>query len=288
MSITSNIMNLVPDEDPDERQIAERFVRYISRSPSCIFVSKPDLQAANRTLRKHPDYVFREASGATDYVIELTELLPREIRRLEAFAKREICADFAGRVQGTYTLEIPMENLPNGLLAKQMVPSIRQALERYFVSSGTPVQFPCGIHVNRVRETGSLLVPWLGMPELADDISETSPVILARERMFRAFLKESNEKFNNYPGHKALMISLSGSGLDRNLHLGVTADGPSLVNRWCQQYFSAQGNIDSVWVDPGVGVWSFEEQNERRRVYRGHKYVDEWAGYYVQVWPPKK
>lgn len=264
-----------------ELEQARHFVRWVTRedlSP----IDEPDCTRRSRP-GGHPDYIFRDSEGR-EYVLELKRLLAPELRRLEQFAAKRICAVVQSSLPGTYILRIHLEDARGkGRIDPMVADSIAQEIAK-LAQSGSLRQshrLMAGVELTRVRDDGNRLVPWITTPELPFDLGASDPIARNLKNEFCDLVSEADTKFRGYSGVRVLLINTSQSGLDLKFHARRFKNGQGVVLTWVQDISSISTNIDSICLEPGIGVW---EASGMQRVMAGHKYTESRAGYYLEVW----
>lgn len=265
-------------KSPLELDQAKRFMRLLVMehlSP----IDEPDCSQPSRP-GGHPDFIFRDSKGH-EYVLELTRLLPRELRELEKFVQDNICTPLDNEMPGTYVLEVPADPLGRGRVTPEVA---RRCLEEIHALAQNATlaqtqQLGAGFILSKVRDDGSKLVPWIAVQELAFDLAPDDPMAKGLAKEFEKVVCEANSKFSGYRGTRTLVISLSQSALDWEFHSRHFKDGKGIMLTWVESISYGLDNVDFIYLDPSVRVWRGE-----RRVLAGHKYVDARPGHYIPLW----
>lgn len=234
-------------------------------------LDKPDWTRVSRP-EGNPDFVFRDSSSR-EYVLEVTRLLPPELRNVEYTVRRRVCAALESGVTGTYILEIssaaPRANV---LLPKASIDDTRRELCG-LIAKGLPLDGHCcrsGLSLRKVGVGGNRIVPWITAPELPPDLQPNDATARELLHEFGNCVREGDEKFEGYTGTKLLVISIAESGLDIDYHR-------CLLSGWARSCSANLRNTDAIYVDPGIRVW---QAHDGRRVLTGHRYVDKHRGYW--------
>ncbi len=274
-------------DDKLELDWANHFMHWVSLGNSKL-LEKPDRERHSRQ-GGHPDFRFEDGAGR-EYVLELTRLMRKELRKLENFLQECISPRFENQLPGTYVLEIPVDATGRGKIdpqvARNVVAEISQLVQSGVLSHTQ--RLSTGFVLSKVREDGSRLVPWLLAPEVPYDLALTDPIARELEEEFRGIVKEADQKFRDYDGARILLIGLSQSGLDHDFHASRVKDGQGVMLMWAQDAGEDLANVDYVYVEPGINVWqptpSSSDNLTLRKVFAGHRYVNSKAGYYVLLW----
>lgn len=261
-----------------ELEWAKHFMYYITRqqlSPIC----KPDAEDRNR---RRPDYIFEDARGKK-YILEVTRWLTPKLRRLEDVALRSIAAPLKGELQGTFTLEVPLDSFRGGKIPKETAEVLVSEIQAIAIARPMTHRYPLsyGFILCKVRDDGSRLVPWITQEELPYDLDVNSEVAKILQGELESILHKKDGKFKGYSGNRVLLINISQCGLDIYYHASASKDGQGIVLRWLAALLKQPSNIDYIYLEPGVGVWQVANG---KRVLTGHRHVNAHRGYYVEVW----
>lgn len=267
-------------KSPQEVEQARHFISWVTRE-DLPPAEEPDYTRPSRP-GGHPDFIFEDSSGEL-YILEITRLLTPELRSLEEFVKKHLATPLEGNLDGTYTLEIPAQNLVGMRLPKRTTQQLKDEIETLI---GNPNRMPGPYRLSndftltKVRDDMSKLVPWITIAELPLNLDARSKVGRGLRYELARILSEGDTKFDGYSGHRIVLIDISQCGLDVDFHAGFSKSGPGIVRRWCSKLLKKTSNIDHVCLEPGIRVW----KTSMNRVLTGHKYVDKQAGHYPEVW----
>lgn len=264
-----------------EEKQARHFMRWITNenlSP----IEKPDQMRPPRQ-GGHPDYRFKDSTGH-QYVLELTRLLTKELRKLESFVEKEICEPVESHLAGTCILHIPLDDSRGkGKITPEVAECTKEEISRLIIASKLQ-ETQClstGFVLSKVRDDGHKLVPWVTAPTLPYDLSISDPIAEELQKEFEEVILGNDGKFRDYGGTKILLIDISQSGLDWEFHAQRFKDSQGILLTWVENMPQAPVNIDFIYLEPGVRVW---QGNNMHRVLAGHKYVDKQAGHYICLW----
>jgi hypothetical protein len=140
-------------------------------------------------------------------------------------------------------------------------------------------QLSTGVVLWKARDEGNRLVPWVTAPKLPFDLTDAHPVAKELRLAFEALVEEADLKFRGYDPYRLLLIATSQSGLDLEFHAGRFKDGKGTLLAWMDALCERINNIDAIFLEPGVNVWSAEG-----KVMAGHKYIESKAGHYPELW----
>ncbi len=272
-----------------ELETARRFMQRLSRE-DLVPSDKPD--APGRTSRPggDPDYVFVDSTGQR-YVIEVTRLLAPGIRRLEHRVIEDVTDALSAHLPGTYTLTIDYDRwsgrVPEPVASRSILLLVQEHLTRGTLPDSLIV-YP-GIEVRKISDEGHALVPWLEMDD-PWDLGPGDPRWEALARAFQKLIAEANTKFKGHTGRRILIVDISLSLLDDELHACDIGGRPAPMLEWLTEGKAERENVDEIYLEPGVRVWRAQAgkkiSESRRRVLTGHKYLEEPRGFYVKLWPP--
>jgi len=247
-------------------------------------LERPDRERVSRK-GGHPDFIFKDRVGK-EYVIEYTRLLQKYLRNLEYFAESNIAVPLQGQLFGTYTLEIIVDYIGRGWItveeASRVVTEIMEIMRSDIGSK--PRQLSSGFTLRKVREDGSRLVPWLIGPTLPAELQLNDPLARELEREFHDIVQSTDRKLEGYTGARVLLLGLSQSGLDREFHAQRFKDGQGVMLTWANNEGKTVRNLDYIYLEPGINVWSASSNNSHVKVFAGHKYTESKAGYYPLLW----
>ncbi len=243
-------------------------------------IDKPD-QSQRSRMGGHPDFVF-EDSRKRRYALELTRLLNPELRGLENSLAAQVCAPVERLLPGTFGLHIQLTDpLGRGRTAPEVLKKTEQEIAK-ILKDGTlqnTQQLTAGFVLWKARDEGNRLVPWLTSPELPFDLTDAHPVAKYLRAAFEKLVEEADLKFRGYDPFRLLLIATSQSGLDLEFHARRFKDGKGILLTWMDTLCEQINNIDAIFLDPGVNVWS-----AGGKVMAGHKYIESKAGYYRELW----
>jgi len=247
-------------------------------------LERPDRECISRK-GGHPDFRFEDKAGK-EYVIEYTRLLQKTLRNLEYFAESHIASPLQGKLPGTYTLEIMVDHIGRGWItveAANLVVSEIMRLMQSDIQSKTG-QLSSGFNLHKVSEDGSRLVPWLIGPTLPAELRLDDPLARELEKEFHDIVQSTDRKLDGYTGARILLLGLSQSGLDREFHAQRFINGQGVMLTWADNEGKAVKNLDYIYLEPGINVWSGSSDNLHVKVFAGHKYTESKAGYYPILW----
>ncbi len=265
---------------PEDELNSARHVMYWITREELLPIEKPDTSRPSRP-DGHPDFVFQD-STKRKYVVELTRLLTPQLRNLTHAVSIRVCEPLALKLPGTYALQINLTDpLGRGRIAPVLLNQAKEEIERLLQTGilGDKQQLECGFVVWKARDDGSRLVPWVTSPELPFDLNDTYPISNVLRVEFEKLLKEADSKFKGYKPYRILVIGTSQSGLDLEFHAGRFKDGQGILLTWMNSLSGQITNIDEVFLEPGINVWS-----EGSKVMDGHKYTETKAGHYISLW----
>ena len=270
------------DKDVWELERATHFMRWVARedlSP----LEKPDRARRSRP-GGHPDFVFCDSAGQ-HYNLEIGRWLPRELLEVEDFLDQRLACHFHGVLEGTYVLRIPVE-LPIVRLGPAMIDRLRSSIDGLLAGEhGVPdtVELGSGTTLAKVREDGSRLVPWIAARELPLTLDARNRAGRSLKEKLSSVISEAHTKFEGYSGQRIVLLDITQSGLDIDYHAGYSSDGLGIVLRWCSQLIERRFNIDRVFLEPGVRLWS-GAGGGMTRILTGHRHIDGHEGYYREIW----
>ena len=245
---------------------------------------RPDRERASRK-GGHPDFKFVDNSGK-EYVIEYTRLLNKTLRNLEHFAESHIAIPLQGKLPGTYKLEIMVDQIGRGWITVEMANLIISEIEA-LIQSGFQdkiYQLSNGFTLQKVREDGNRLVPWLIGMTLPADLHNNDPIARELEKEFHNIVQSSDRKLEGYLGARILLLGLSQSGLDCEFHAQHFKDSQGVMLTWADKEGKTLKNLDYIYLEPGINVWAGSSNNLHVKVFAGHKYIDGKASYYPLLW----
>jgi hypothetical protein len=262
-----------------ERDSAKDFMRWITRE-NLIPICKPDHSQPSRP-GGHPDFIF-EDSGTRRYSLELTRLLAPELRSLEKTVIKQVCTPFENRIHGTYGLNIHLSDpLGRGRISHEILKQTAQEIA-IMLEKGTlqdTQQLRAGFTLWKARDEGRKIVPRITSPELPFDLDSGHSIAKPLQTAFIEIVKEADLKFRGYDPYRLLLIATSQSGFDLEFHAGKFKGGKGILLTWMDDLCQSISNIDAIFFDPGINVWSVGG-----KVMTGLKYVESRAGYYVELW----
>ncbi len=262
-----------------ELNSAKHFMRWITRE-DLDPIDKPDRSQPSRP-GGHPDFIF-EDSRKHRYTLELTQLLTPELRSLENAVAAQVCAPVEHLLPGTYALHIHLTNpLGRGRIAPEVLKRTAQEIAN-ILKGGTlqnTQQLSTGFVLWKARDEGNRLVPWVTSPELPFDLTAAHPVAKELRAAFEELVEEAALKFRGYNPYRLLLIATSQSGLALEFHAGRFKDGKGILLTWMDALCQRILNIDAIFLEPGVNVWS-----AGGKVIAGHKYIESKAGHYTELW----
>lgn len=269
----------VPPKSTLELDSARHLMRWITRE-NLAPIDRPDQSQRSRP-GGHPDFVF-EDSKKRRYVLELTRLLAPELRSLENTVAAQVCAPVEHLIPGTYALHIQLTHpLGRGWIAPEVLKQTVQEITK-ILKSGTlrnTQELSTGFVLWKARDEGNRLVPWVTSPKLPFDLTDAHPVAKELRVAFEALVEEADLKFRDYDPYRLLLIATSQSGLDLEFHAGRFKDGKGILLTWMDALCERINNIDAIFLEPGINVWS-----AGGKVMAGHKYIESKAGHYPELW----
>jgi hypothetical protein len=140
-------------------------------------------------------------------------------------------------------------------------------------------QLSSGFVLRKARDEGNKLVPWITAPELPFDLTDAFPIAKELRTAFEELVEEADRKFRGYIPFRIMLVATSQSGLNLQFHAGRFKDGKGILLNWMDVLCQRIVNIDAIFLEPGVNVWS-----SGGKVMAGHKYVESKAGYYTELW----
>ena len=258
---------------------AKHLMRWITRE-DLDPLDKPDRSQLSRP-GGHPDFAF-EDSAKRRYALELTRLLTPELRSLENTVATQVCTPVQHMLSGTYALHIHLADpLGRGRIAPEVLKKTAQEIAK-ILKDGTlqdTQQLSTGFVLRKAKDEGSKLVPWITSPELPLDLTDAHPVAKELRAAFEELVEEADSKFRGYDPYRLLLIATSQSGLDLEFHAGRFKDGKGILITWMDALCQRIHNIDAIFLEPGVNVWS-----AGGRVMAGHKYIESKAGHCPELW----
>jgi hypothetical protein len=212
----------------------------------------------------------------------LTRLLTPELRNLESTVTLQVCAPVEHLIPGTYGLNIHLTDplgrgkVPPGVL-RQTADEILRIMQNSTLQDTQ--ELSTGFTLWKARSEGSKIVPWITSPELPFDLTDDHPIAKELRRAFEKVIGEADLKFKGYNPYRLLLIGTSQSGLDLEFHAGRFKDGKGILLTWMDAFCHRIMNIDAIFLEPGINVWS-----AGGKVMAGHKYVESKSGYYLELW----
>ncbi len=262
-----------------ELDSAKHFMSWITRE-DLTPIDKPDQSQRSRP-GGHPDFVF-EDSRKRRYTLELTRLLNKKLRDLENTVASQVCSPVGHQLPGTYLLHVHLTNpLGRGRIAAEVLKQTADEITN-IIKDGTlqnTQQLSTGLVLQKARDEGNRLVPWITSPELPFNLTDAHPVAKELRLAFEALVEEANLKFQGYDPYRLLLIATSQSGLDIVFHAGAFKDGKGILPTWMDALSKRISTIDAIFLEPGINVWSVGG-----KVMAGHKYIESKAGYYPELW----
>lgn len=270
-----------------ELEQANHFMKWITTG-NFKLLEKPELQRPSRKGGQ-PDFRFEDGAGQ-EYVLELTRLLNKKLKRLEKFVRDNICASVKGQLPGTYTLEIPVDLIGRGWIepeiAKQTIAEISALLKSGTL--GEVQQLGTGFVLCKVRDDGNRLAHWLTAKTLPPELALDDTIARELEKEFHKIVQSADKKFKGYTGTRILLIGLSQSGLDWEFHAQRFKDSQGIMLVWADNEGKTLVNVDHIYLEPGISVWQPEPSVSGTqwgcKVFAGHRYTNSKAGHYVLLW----
>ena len=262
-----------------ETDSAKSLMRWITRE-DLTPIDKPDCSQPPRP-GGNPDFIFKD-SKKHRYVLELTRLLTPKLRSLENTVAAQVCAPVEHLIPGTYGLHIHLTDpLGRGKIAPKVLKQTAEEISR-ILEDGTlqdTQQLSSGFILWKARSEGSKLVPWITSPELPFDLTDAHPIAKELRSSFEKLIEEADLKFQGYDPYRLLLVATPQSGLDLEFHAGKFKDGKGILLTWMDALCQRILNIDAIFLEPGINVWS-----SGGKVMAGHKYVESKAGHYPELW----
>ena len=243
-------------------------------------IERPDFDRPSR-LGGHPDFIFEDSKKQT-YVLELTRLLTPQLRSLEKTVSKRICIPVGHLLPGTFVLHIRLTDpLGRGRISPRVLNLTAQEIATLAQHGDIQdvQQLDTGFVLRRVKNDGNKLVPWITSLELPFDLTDAHPVAGALRTAFQELVLEADRKFCGYNPYRILIIGTSQSGLNLEFHAGRYKDGQGILLTWIAHLSLGLANTDAILLEPGINVWS-----TGGKVMAGHKYIDNKAGYYRELW----
>ena len=116
------------------------------------------------------------------------------------------------------------------------------------------------------------------------ELTIDNPLARELEKEFRHIIQSTDRKLEGYSGARILLLGLSQSGLDYEFHAKRFKDGQGIMLTWAENEGKMVRNLDYIFLEPGINVWSGSSDSLHVKVFAGHKYTNSKAGYYPQVW----
>lgn len=261
----------------------DQFMHWIALD-GYLLLERPDRERSSRK-GGNPDFRFKDKQGK-EYVIEYTRLLNKNLRNLEHFTANHIALPLHGKLPGTYTLEILVDQIGRGWLNDNVANTIYSEIVD-LIQSGfhkETYQLNNGFTIRKVREDGSKLVPWLIGKILPAELHLDDPLAIELEKEFRTIVQSAERKFEGYSGARILLLGLSQSGLDYEFHAKRFKDGQGIMLTWAENEGKMVKNLDYIYLEPGISIWSGSSDNLHIKVFAGHKYTSSKAGHYPLLW----
>jgi len=243
-------------------------------------LEKPDFTRPSRQ-GGHPDFIF-EDSRQCKYALEITRLLSPKLRSLEKAVMDKVCAPVEHLLPGTYALDIQLPNpIGEGRIAPVVLDQTKREIAK-ILKNGTlqdTQQLSTGFVIWKARDKDNRLVPRIITPLLPHDLTDAHPFAKELRAAFEKLVNETDLKFLGYAPYRILLIGISQSGLDIDFHAGRFKDGKGILLTWMDDLCQRIVNIDAIFLDPGVNVWS-----SQGKVMTGHKYVDSQSSSHPELW----
>lgn len=133
--------------------------------------------------------------------------------------------------------------------------------------------------VRKVRDDGSIAVPWIWDYELGIDEPRAEAALRLLSEDFQRQLANTRRKFEHNPASRNLLVvETRGTLLDRLIHIWPSAAGPSVMSSWMTANSTGWTADDLVVVDPHVSVGQLigsEPNSQFRVVLTGTIYADD-------------
>ncbi len=273
------------DEEARERATAEHFIRWLTRA-NPVSIQRLDIQRQTLAARKWPDFEVRDAEGQL-YVLELTRLLPPEIRELERFLTTNVSSVVQSKYprvsDEAYSLEVHFELLPQGRVSKTMAHQLVGKISEIVSAKPnmTNWELSPGFTLRHVADAKGGIRPWISMMPLPAIPPHNDPHVRLLRRTFEDVIVESDAKFDGLARERVLLMNIEQSCLDTEDACSHFKDGQGILLTWAEECLPQSSNIDAVYVEPGTQVW---QGWDHHRVLAGHKYIGEPSGRYEMIW----
>jgi len=243
------------------------------RGHSLRYHEAPDLKGTRSADdRKLVDFVLLdEAHDRARWNVEVKRLVPQHVREQDLFARRKL-ACLNGILTGTYTAKLWIDSADPSSRVNESALNTAIAEMLGDAGRGKIVDVYDAISdctVGKVREDGSLAVPWLWDYELRMDEPRGEAALGLLSVDFRRHLANARAKFAHNPASRNLLVvETRGTLLDRMMHMWPSASGPSAMSSWMAANSTGWTPNDLVVVDPHVSVGQLigSEPNTQFRV----------------------
>lgn len=256
-------------------------------------VNKPDATGMPWTPGRKPDFEFTPRVGTTSFV-EVTRLLPQRLRQVEEFAKERIGGPLKGVLPGSFFLWFSLDTLSKkGILAAHAEAIVSDIVARLRQCQGVlPQTFQpiAGYTVERFEESGSRLIPMVLAADLPHDLAAHDQRVIALRSLFMKTVLEASEKFRSCAGRCILLLDISQTGLDVEIHVMAPGGNPSLMTIWTDELPTAALSVQEIYVEPGINVWKplepgTDPYSPQVKIRAGTRYTDQARGFYVRLRP---
>lgn len=247
--------------------------------------SRLDEPGMKGTSEPTPDCLFQD-SRLRQYTVEVTRLLPPDARSLQAHLNSAVADPVKGRLPGTFVLELRASQLVNAFISSTETSEVR-ALAEKLVETPELASNPLAhgrFRLYRVRNDGSLLVPWILRKSFEAPLNPVDPDVTALVKEAAKVVKEADRKLVGSRGVRILLVHAGQTGLDRDLHW-LFPDSQQIIWDTMVSHSRLSRNLDAVFVDPGVRVWlPSNGVIEEQTVFTGQKFVGDSAGFFTSIW----
>ncbi|MDQ6883726.1 MAG: hypothetical protein M3077_05740 [Candidatus Dormibacteraeota bacterium] len=279
------------DRDLEERQA--RGLLHALTGEDLAPVDKPDAAGMPWTPGKKPDFEFAPTAGMRCFV-EVTRLLPPTLRQVEDFAKEHIGRPLAGVLPGSFFLWVYLDSLSRkGIPPEHAQGIVRDIVLRVRHGKGVvPRSFEpvTGYRVERFDDSGSRLIPMVLAADLPYDLGAHDPRAIELRSLFVKTVLEASEKFRSRAGRHILLIDISQTGLDAEIHVMAPGMSPSLMTTWTDDLPAQASSVQEIYVEPGISVWVSSDPRANPftpqvKIRAGTRYSDEPRGFYLRLRP---
>jgi hypothetical protein len=239
---------------PLERDLATVLVPRLAGQIVC-FEGALDTGASNRP---NPDVAFSD-SRAQRYVVEVTRLMPPRLMEVYSFARRSISEVLEPLLGGTYILSFRFDRLgPDHRIPPNFAAAIVAAVEGELARGELPSPFHPSpdYELRKVDADGRRIEPWVLMKDLPFDASPADPEAVALQGQLERAVEEADRKLAGHRGRRILLVHLGHVGIDAEFHSGRFAGSVSLLDGWATQLSGRFPNVEEIYLDPGVSVWT--------------------------------